>query len=473
MRRRNLAALVCINMGVTAYWWVENFWINLYWVREVDPSAFNVAVMVAVSAVVGVLTHISIGALSDASRSRFGRRRAFILWGSLLGAVAMALFPVVRLAGNNLALALWLAVVLDSFITFFGDMTTPTRLALFKEHTTVAERGKYNAYITTAAGAGALLILALYWTGFSQNDVYFYLGGAFLAAGGIACFLLVEDPPWPDNPCRVRDCLREIFRREAYRAHPNFYHLLAVVAWVAFAQNVSGNFLFIYLENTLALDQASVGFVGMASSVFSALVLFGTWISDRHGRKPVTAVTLLVGATGTLAMFWIRTTDVWVIVACLGLAAGTAAAQAVLAVWVQDACPEEMTGSLLAYLMVAQVLPMVPGSLLGGFLADALAPAPGLYSPAFFLANAVAVLLAIPVVLRLRETVVTRGKGVEAVGERADRRGVEGEQGEIDADAGPAGELDPDPEKKLAPGPGGDTGQNPGASDIRPRPPRP
>ncbi|GAB4313483.1 MAG: hypothetical protein Kow0069_14610 [Promethearchaeota archaeon] len=412
MNKRTLAGLLAVNLGVNAYWWVENFWINLYWVREVDPSALNVAAMVAVSAVVGVATQVVVGALSDSSRSRFGRRRGFVLAGGALGALAMASFPLVRVARaawDNLAAVLWLAVLLDAAITFFGDMTTPTRLALFKENTTTSNRGKYNTHVAVAAGAGALSLLVLYWTGFELGDAYFYLGALLLFVGAAACFALVDDPPVPDNPRRVGECLREVFRRKSYREHPNFYHVLLVIALASFGANVSGNFVYIYLENSLGLDQVAVGTVGAASSAFGVVLLGATWLSDSRGRKPVTAACLAAGSVGTAAMFFYRGTWLPGIVLALGVGGFTGAGQTVLDVWLQDSCPEEMVSSLLAYQMVARVVPMVPGSLLGGFLADAFASSPGLYGPEFFLAGALVVALAALGALFLEETSASRG----------------------------------------------------------------
>ena len=95
--KKNIIALSIFSYGIVAFWAVENFWINLYWVRNVDPSVRYVGFMVAVSAIVGVFTHIIFGALSDSCKSKHGRRRPFILFGSITGGIAMCLFPITRL----------------------------------------------------------------------------------------------------------------------------------------------------------------------------------------------------------------------------------------------------------------------------------------------------------------------------------------------------------------------------------------
>lgn len=405
--------MVAINLGVNTYWYVENFWINLYIVRNVAEKALNVSLMVAISAIAGVLTHIFIGALSDSSKSPLGRRKVYILWGGILGCGSMCLFPLItpisRSAG--IATAVLYGIIIDTVITMTGDMTTPTRLALFKERTTLTERGKANFLIGALSGFGAGVIQVLYMLGFDLDDVYFYIGGVFILAGAITCVWLVEDPPQVENEKTFKECLKEIIQRDSYRQNPRFYHLLLLLALVSTGINTFSNFIAIYIEKGLGLDQEQVGVVILMVSGGQLIGGIIPAFSDRWGRKPITLSCLLGGGAMLVFSYFFETRSILYLGLIFGAASGIAgSAMGTITIWVQDACPGEKVGSLLAYQMVASVIPMAPGSLLGGFLADQFATGGEVYSRLFFLAAGIIILLAILPAVKIRDTISRKQK---------------------------------------------------------------
>ncbi|MFX0098756.1 MAG: MFS transporter [Candidatus Hodarchaeota archaeon] len=415
MKRKNFLALVAINLGVNTYWYVENFWINLYIVRNVAEQALNVSLMVAVSAIAGVLTHIIVGALSDSSKSSLGRRKIYILWGGITGCGAMSLFPIITPISHSsgIAAAVLYGIVIDTVITITGDMTTPTRLALFKECSTIGERGKLSFFIGIFSGIGAGVIQVLYMFGFNLDDVYFYIGGVFILAGAIACVLLVEDPPQVHNPRTFKECLKEIVQRDSYRTNPRFYHLLLLLALVSTGINTYSNFIAIYVEKGLGLDQELVGIVVLMVTIFQLLGGIIPAFSDRLGRKPISLFCLITGGSMLVFSYFFQTRNHLVLGFIFGIASGIAgSAMGAIIIWVQDACPKEKVSSLLAYQMVANVIPMAPGSLLGGFLADHFATGAEVYSKLFFLAAGIIILLATLPALKIKDT-IQRKKATE------------------------------------------------------------
>jgi Na+/melibiose symporter-like transporter len=62
-------------------WAVENSWFNTFVFDTITPDPRPIAWMVAASAITATLTTLLMGTLSDRSRSRWGRRRPFILLG--------------------------------------------------------------------------------------------------------------------------------------------------------------------------------------------------------------------------------------------------------------------------------------------------------------------------------------------------------------------------------------------------------
>ncbi|MBD3186821.1 MFS transporter [Candidatus Bathyarchaeota archaeon] len=408
MEQRNLWALLAINFGAAVYWQVENFWINLYWTREINDSAFNVSLMVSISAIVGVLTHIFIGALSDSSKSMFGRRRVFILWGGMLGAGFMALFPLIKLALPDVALALLLAIILDILITFFGDMTTPTRIALITEHSVKQERGRINASLAVAMGGGSGLVMLIYTFDFLEDDGYFYMASAWMIIGSLVCIYLIDDPPIPDNELTFSKCITRIINKESYRENRDFYHLLILLFIIMLGNNTYLHFVYIYAEKGLGFNQSQVGLMGVINMIMiSAISLPLLAVSDRVGRKPVSIITIVLSCIPLVLLSFQPIPDPWMMATCSGCAAGFVTANNLtLQSWLQDLCPPTMKASLLAYIMVFSVIPMAPGSLLGGFIADSLAVPPSLYSPAFFGIAALIMGISVPGLARVRETVI-------------------------------------------------------------------
>ena len=65
-------------------WAVENSWFNTFVYDTITPDPRPVAWMVAASAITATLTTLLMGTLSDRTRSRWGRRRPYILFGYIL-----------------------------------------------------------------------------------------------------------------------------------------------------------------------------------------------------------------------------------------------------------------------------------------------------------------------------------------------------------------------------------------------------
>ena len=76
-------------------WAVENSWFNTFVFDTITPDPRPVAWMVAASAITATLTTLLMGTLSDRTRSRWGRRRPYILFGYILWGLSTILFPTV------------------------------------------------------------------------------------------------------------------------------------------------------------------------------------------------------------------------------------------------------------------------------------------------------------------------------------------------------------------------------------------
>jgi Na+/melibiose symporter-like transporter len=69
-------------------WAVENTWFNTFVYDTITPDPRPVSWMVAASAITATLTTLLMGTLSDRTRTRWGRRRPYILLGYVLWGVS-------------------------------------------------------------------------------------------------------------------------------------------------------------------------------------------------------------------------------------------------------------------------------------------------------------------------------------------------------------------------------------------------
>ncbi|MGQ4875045.1 MAG: MFS transporter [Promethearchaeia archaeon] len=409
--KRNVIALIIFNFGINTYWMVENFWINLYWTRNVDPHVYYVGLMVALSAVVGVLTQIFFGAFSDSCTSKYGRRRPFMLFAAITGGISMCFFPITRLF-SIVIMAVIYGVIMDALITFFGDISTPTRLAFLTESTEIQERGTVNAIMGLTAAISTVLVVGFsgYIVDFAGPDFAFYYAGFLMIVCGIVFFIISREEPMKVREKTWKENFKETFTIESYRENKSLYILLFFLFINTIGVQIVAPFLFIYIETIFKLKGIELGIIIAALGLITLLLSFPAGVLvDKFGRKPI-----MIASTFGAAVFLILfstipiETDYTLFLVFLygGLMTGFMAAISACAdTWMQDLSPEDRRGSMLAYKIVAMVIPMVPGALIGGYLADnGPKPEGYLYSPIIFIVSAIFILISVFLLKNIEET---------------------------------------------------------------------
>ena len=195
-------ALSLLGFAGQLAWAVENQFFNTFLYDRILPDPRPISWMVAASAITATLTTILMGTLSDRTRTRWGRRRPFILIGYLGWGILTALFPAAAIF-SPLALAVGMAILFDCLMTFFGSTANDAALnAYVADVTTLQNRGKVTSVLELLTWVAILIVyggagLLIQYFGY---NAFFYLIGGLVFLLGLAGGLLLREPLLPPAP---------------------------------------------------------------------------------------------------------------------------------------------------------------------------------------------------------------------------------------------------------------------------------
>ncbi|CAL1692659.1 hypothetical protein MMB232_02840 [Brevundimonas subvibrioides] len=266
---------------------------------EVDPV--GKVVLLSQAALWGGLAcgiaNIVFGSLSDATRSRFGRRRPWIAIGLVLTLLA---YGVIYGAGTRLALILGVVLFQIGLNAMFGPL-----VALLPDLVPDRQKGLASALIGTAQPTATLFTSVVVAILLSGSDWRFAVTGATVCLLMAPLLLSVREPVLPPAAPRTHfslDALRTADFRIAFASR--------LMVQIAVAMNAL--YLLYYVQQSRTLAQqfgaAAVdtvfGWLLAAWTVTSMLAGIGGGIwSDRIGRRKIfVIVSGALLASGLLAM---------------------------------------------------------------------------------------------------------------------------------------------------------------------------
>ncbi|MBD8736674.1 MFS transporter [Sphingomonas sp. CFBP 13706] len=266
-------------------------------IQNLDPvgKAQTLGVIYAITSVFSTLTTPIAGALSDRTRSRFGRRTPWIIVGGTIGGTAIILTP--HAPGLVGITAIWLVAVVSlnamqpAITTLVADRFSPT------------ERGLASGVVGGAMTAG--VSFGTFFAGTLADRIqlaYGVVGAAII----VACLAFVAINPEP----RVALSAAPPFRLGAFlkgfwispREHPDFAWAFAGRFAIYMGYQAILTYLLYILQDHIGLSQsvANATIATMSIVTFVALVFSGLGsgvLSDRLGRrKPLVFIASLIMA---------------------------------------------------------------------------------------------------------------------------------------------------------------------------------
>ncbi len=298
-------------VGLACYAAISTIYLLFYatQVLHIPPVLAGLALLVP--RVWNVASDPLVGILSDKTRTRFGRRRPYLLGGAMLWGVCFAvMFDLPRLAHpalgaiwfglvfllNNTGLSLYQVPYATMLAEISRDERVRTRLAGYRE---IVARA---AILLTLAGGPWLLAHAS-----SEAGGYRTLGivfGAAIVAGGLVAFVSTAGADGPVT---------------GHARHLNLRAQLATLAENRPLAWLSASFLFVnigdavfsgalvyYITRILGHSAAAIGVLYPVSSITGMIVAPLWWrAANRFGKIRVCRIALAMNALCCLLPFWI------------------------------------------------------------------------------------------------------------------------------------------------------------------------
>ncbi|HEY4723258.1 MAG TPA: MFS transporter, partial [Anaerolineae bacterium] len=276
--------------GISIVWPIFNSLIPPF-LEDLGFSATVVGFILTWDNIINMFLQPWIGARSDRTRSRFGRRRPWLMLGAPLAAVFFMLVPFVRdnfvlialaILGTNIGMALFRSPT----IAYLGDLFKP------------GERSKANGVINLMGGLGGAAALfgggALYKLGV---PLPFIVGAGVMLIAIVIVIFSVREPELEapvmisEKQPGVLENLREVARRSD---RSGLFLLGAIFAWFV-GWNAMEAFFTLYARDVLGISEGTG--TQMLTAFAAALIIFAIpsgLIATKIGRKP----TILTGLAG-------------------------------------------------------------------------------------------------------------------------------------------------------------------------------
>ena len=256
------------------------------------------------------------GGLSDKCTSRLGRRRPFILFGTLTAVALMMILPLLT-DSFHAAPATWktvcFVVALGALLVTMGTYRSPA-VALMPDVTPKPLRSKANAIINLMGAIGGILYLLittfLYKTSadvyVSYLPLFMIVGGIMLAALAIVMFFVNEPKLVAEQKKREEEHPEETHTPVAENGgalpqdvRRSLRFLLASIALWFIGYNAVTTWFSVYAANTwhMTLGQANTCLTVATAGAIITYIPSGTVASKLGRRKTIRFGTLLLSGT--------------------------------------------------------------------------------------------------------------------------------------------------------------------------------
>ncbi len=295
------------DLGGNLYFTVMAFWLLNYLTDTVGIAAGMAGIVIMIGKIWDAVTDPMMGYISDRTRSRWGRRRPYLLFGSFPWFAAMiVLFTNPNLESQR-SLFVWGVLAYCLLSTAFTVVNIPYSSLTPELTKDYHERSSLNGYratfmvIGTLIGAGAALPLVNALPnksiGFTVMGVVF---GALMMGSALVTFSTVREPVLkPESAPKMGFFKSYLY---VFKTKPFVIILLTYMFNLVAVTIVSGTMIyyFTYIHGNEALTT-----LGLLILLVTAMLLIpvSVWVSKKIGKKTTYAVGMLIIAASCLIIF--------------------------------------------------------------------------------------------------------------------------------------------------------------------------
>jgi len=272
-------------------------------ISEIDPDGKTTSYSIAagVGTLTAVLANPFFGRLSDRTRSRFGRRRPWIVIGMIGTTVGAAVIGL----SSSLPMLLLGWILMQAFV----NAAIAATLAIVADRIPESQQGIVGSL--SGAASAASLVIGVFFIQAFPTSILAQIGlpvavALVFAAALIAVFKDDTPAAEPLPPFGLKEFFGSFF--VSPRREPDFAWLLLSLFLVSAAWGVVSTYTVYLLQDVVRVPDADLGNVITLVYVIPGVVAFvagplAGWIGDRLGRrKPLLIVAAVVGAAGMVVI---------------------------------------------------------------------------------------------------------------------------------------------------------------------------
>jgi Na+/melibiose symporter-like transporter len=310
-RRLDYIKITVFGFALTALWnSLHSVILPLRLLDFVDESTKNtyLGFLTFVGLVLAMLVQPIAGTVSDQSNFRWGRRRPFILLGTI---AALLFLPGISLAKSFIVLFIFYCLLQISTNAAQGPFQ-----AFIPDHVPEKKRGLASGVKSLMEIIGGITVVRLigyFMSRYSPGQGTLWL---WLALGTLAAVLTVvmlatvltvrEKPVSTTSRTAFMSTIVRSFKIDV-RAKPEFIYFLVSRLLIFMALATLQTFALYFLRDVIRVDNPATATANLVVAIgigLLAVVYPAGMLADRLGRRPVIMVSGLLGACGILVLLF-------------------------------------------------------------------------------------------------------------------------------------------------------------------------
>ena len=421
---RQVFLIGLLYMGDYLFFFFEQNYFNTYLNHVLYLDPLYISVMVSLSAIVGLISMPLWGISSDNTRTKFGRRRPFLLFGIIAG-IGMILFGFAYpLFGKTETAFIWCVIIDVAIIGISSNAFLVAERALIPDTIEIEKRGRANGIINSISYVGLLIGVAFLLLGnefFGIPDprdtelpigiiipqeghfILLSIAGIVFLVVSIIGFLFIKEKSGTELTEKKKFFfeLKNIFNITELRKEKEFYKI--ILAFVVFQSGISSVmpylFIFIFAQG-LSTMELLLG-IGIAFPIVIIATIFLGKAADKFGRKKYVPLSIVLVSIGffTMPFAGIFANKILFMFSLPFVLVGILALFTPLNAWSQDLLPNEKRGKFTGIFNIVNTLSQIVGVFAGGIIFETFGISWIFFlAPVFFIAS-------IPLFLKVKETV--------------------------------------------------------------------